>query len=153
MAVASLGALRRVTADRSAPAMRKYGLPVMAKASISPFLARSACTSKAARSSSKLLGPKVVGFLWSRPLSKVSNASVLPLGKATSLTKEWVTVSSCISSATTLKFSLYAVIVSSLRLAAEVRVVWVFPDDGAAHAQADAHGGDAIAHRVVFGEL
>ncbi len=99
MALPCPGEESLVTADKSAPAIRKCGLPVMASAWISPALARSAWVSSAARSSISPLGPSVVGLRWSSPLSKVSRASTLPLGRATSETSEWVTVSSCMSSA------------------------------------------------------
>ena len=39
-------------------------------------------------------GPRVFGRVWSRPLSSVTRARVLPLGSGTSFTNAWVTTSS-----------------------------------------------------------
>ena len=82
------------TFDRSAPAARMNGLPVMPTAAISFSAARAASPSSTPCSSSRVLGPRVFGRVWSRPLSRVMSASILPLGRVTSRTKECVTTSS-----------------------------------------------------------
>ena len=70
------------------------GLPVTATASISPAAARAASSSRVFAYSSRLAAPSVFGRVWSRPLSSVMSARVLPEGRGMSRTYECVTTSS-----------------------------------------------------------
>ncbi len=61
---------------RSAPTAMMNGLPVTPKPTISPFAARSAAASTAFSSSARPCGPKLFGFVWSKPLSRVTSTKV-----------------------------------------------------------------------------
>ncbi len=83
------------TPVRSAPTAKMNGLPVMATAWISPASARVRSVSTVACSPAMVAGPKVLGLVWSNPLSRVSRAIVpAPPGRATSWTGVCVTTSS-----------------------------------------------------------
>ncbi len=80
------------TPDRSAPAARMNGLPVMPMATIS---SRASAASIALFSSARPRGPKVFGLVWSWPLSSVMSAIVPALfGSTTSREGASVTSSS-----------------------------------------------------------
>ncbi len=83
----------RVMSERSAPAARMYCLPVMPTAWISPAPARALRLASVAPSSVSVAGPSVLGRVWSRPLSSVMSARILPEGRVMSRTREWVTTS------------------------------------------------------------
>jgi hypothetical protein len=70
------------------------GLPVIATASISPAVARAFNSSSVFAYSSSEAGPSVFGRVWSRPLSRVTSARVLPPESGMSRTNECVTTSS-----------------------------------------------------------
>ena len=94
-------------------------------------------------------GPKVLGLVWSNPLSSVTSASVpASPGSATSRTGVWVTTSSNAGVVCSLMPRPPCRVVRPV-----VGVVGVLPDHGAAHADADAHGGHAVAHLGVLLEL
>ena len=80
---------------RSAPTAKTNGFPVIPTAWISPASARTCRRPAAASSPAMPAGPKVFGFVWSTPLSRVSRAMVpAPPGSVTSWTSDWVTTSS-----------------------------------------------------------
>src|SRR5580693_8065121 len=137
-------AIAAAAPSRSAPAARMNGLPVTPTAAISPAAARASAASSAAFSDSSPCGPKVFGLVWSCPLSSVISASTPALGpRSTSRTIALVTT-------------------SPGKLSAEGRMPLTFgmfisldplPQHGAAHAHADAHGGEPVADLGVLSEL
>ncbi|OPZ51813.1 MAG: hypothetical protein BWY91_02576 [bacterium ADurb.BinA028] len=64
------------TPERSAPTAKMNGLPVRPTAWISPASARARKPSKQACNPAMLAGPKVLGLVWSKPLSRVTSAIV-----------------------------------------------------------------------------
>ena len=95
------------TFERSAPAARKYGLPVIATAWISPAAARACSSSSRSPSSSIVTGPSVDGRVWSRSLSSVMSASTRPDGRRMSRTYECVTTSSSANAAASSEKSIF----------------------------------------------
>src|SRR5487761_819677 len=136
-------------ASRSAPAPRMNGLPVTPAAAISPAAARVSTASSAAFSDSSPCGPKGVGLVWSCPLSSVISAStptppwseILP--RSTSRVIALVTTSPGKSSAEGRMPLTFGMLISLDPL----------PQHGAAHAHADAHGGEPVADLGVLREL
>ena len=62
--------------DRSAPTAKMNGLPVTATATMSPAAAAASTWSSAAASDVSPPSPKVLGRVWSRPLSSVMSAAL-----------------------------------------------------------------------------
>src|SRR6185437_996977 len=145
---AAAAAIAAAAPSRSAPAARMNGLPVTPTAAISPAAARAATASTAAFSDISPRAPNVEGRVWSFPLSKVIKASV-PVPRSTSRTCAWVTISSG-SSPSERAYSASGVPVA---LGPEVSGIDVLPQDGAAHAEAGAHGRDAVPDLWPIGQL
>src|SRR5690242_1092941 len=111
---------------RSAPTAKMNGLPVTPTAAMS---VRAATASSASFSDCSPAGPNVFGRVWSRPLSSVMSAIVpAPSGSSTSRTSALVTTSS-----------------GNSEVRSDASGIEVLPQDGAAHAQPDAHRGQAVA--------
>src|SRR5204863_7866614 len=97
---------------------------------------RAATASSASFSDCSPAGPNVFGRVWSRPLSSVMSAIVpAPSGSSTSRTSALVTTSS-----------------GNSEVRSDASGIEVLPQDGAAHAQPDAHRGQAVAGGLT-GEL
>src|SRR5438093_910340 len=84
---ASSGTARKENSSRSAPAEKKYGLPVITSAAQSP----PSSSPRTCSSDSNADRPKTVGFVWSAPLSIVTSASGRSSsGLATGASLNWV---------------------------------------------------------------
>src|SRR5690242_9703779 len=119
---------------RSAPTAKMNGLPVTPTAAMS---VRAATASSASFSDCSPAGPNVFGRVWSRPLSSVMSAIVpAPSGSSTSRTSALVTTSS-----------------GNSEVRSDASGIEVLPQDGAAHAQPDAHRGQAVANSGLSSEL
>ena len=140
--------------DRSAPAARMNGLPVMPTAWISPAAARAPQPVERGRRARRASAARsVFGRVWSRPLSSVTRASTLPPG------------SGCRARASAChdlvghrprsgRVGVEVVVVMASGLTSSCRsVVRVLPDDASRPAEADAHRGQAVAHLGVLLEL
>ena len=137
------------TFDRSAPAARMNGLPVMPTASISFVAARARRGPRARlRARRSVAGPSVFGRVWSRPLSSVIEGERLA-ARQRDVAHERV------------RDDLVGVEARAASRSRSCRprstslpvVVRVLPDDAAALAEADAHGGEAVADVGLLGEL
>ena len=80
---------------RSAPTAKMNGFPVTPAATIAPSSASLATSSSAASMLIRPRGPKVVGLVWSKPLSRVTSANLpAPPGRSSTCTGACVTTSS-----------------------------------------------------------
>src|SRR5665647_1881521 len=83
------------TPVRSAPTAKMNGLPVRPTPTISPASARTRSVSSTVDRPARVAGPKVLGLVWSKPLSSVISTNVpAPCGRAMSRASALVMTSS-----------------------------------------------------------